>query len=77
MSRVEKNKRKKKSLGFKIFITIISILLVIILTGIGVFYSTLNKMDNVEINKDNLAVTPKEELEVYDNYKKIKNIALF
>ena len=24
-----------------------------------------------------MAVTPKEELEVYDNYKKIKNIALF
>lgn len=70
-------KRKKKSLGFKIFITIISIILVIILTGVGVFYATLNKMDNVEINKDNLAVTPKEELEVYDNYKKIKNIALF
>ena len=77
MSRVEKNKKKKKSLAFKIFITIISILLVIILAAVGVFYATLNKMDNVEINKDNLAVTPKEELEVYDNYKKIKNIALF
>ena len=77
MSRVEKNKKKKKLLAFKIFITIISILLVIILAAVGVFYATLNKMDNVEINKDNLAVTPKEELEVYDNYKKIKNIALF
>ncbi len=77
MSRVEKNKKKKKSLAFKIFITILSILLVIILAAVGVFYATLNKMDNVEINKDNLAVTPKEELEVYDNYKKIKNIALF
>lgn len=77
MSRVEKNKKKKKSLGFKIFITIISILLLIILAGVGVFYTTLSKMDNVEINKDNLGVTSKEELEVYDNYKKIKNIALF
>ena len=77
MSRVEKNKKKKKSLGFKIFITIISILLVIILAGVGVFYATLSKMDNVEINKDNLGVTSKEELEVYDNYSKIKNIALF
>lgn len=70
-------KRKKKSLGFKIFITIIIILLLILLAGVGVFYSTLNKMDNVELNKENLGVTSEEELEVYDNYKKIKNIALF
>ena len=77
-SRSSRNKkRKKKSLGFKIFITIISILFVIALAGIGVFYSTLSKMDNVELNKDNLGVTSTEELEVYDNYKKIKNIALF
>ena len=77
-SRSSRNKkRKKKSLGFKIFITIISILLVIILAGVGVFYATLSKMDNVELNKENLGVTSTEELEVYDNYKKIKNIALF
>lgn len=77
MSRIEKNKKKKKSLRFKIFITILIILFVIVLTSIGVFYSTLSKMDNVELNKDNLGVTSTEELEVYDNYKKIKNIALF
>lgn len=77
-SRSSRNKkRKKKSLGFKIFITIISILLVIILAGVGVFYATLSKMDNVKLNKENLGVTSTEELEVYDNYKKIKNIALF
>ena len=77
-SRSSRNKkRKKKSLGFKIFITIIIILFVIALAGIGVFYSTLSKMDNVELNKDNLGITSTEELEVYDNYKKIKNIALF
>lgn len=74
-SRSKKN--KKKSLGFKIFITIISILLVIILAGVGVFYATLSRMDNVELNKENLGITSEEELEVYDNYDKIKNIALF
>ena len=51
MSRV---KKKKKSLGFKIFITIISILLVLVLAGVGVFYATLSKLDNVELNKENL-----------------------
>lgn len=75
--RSNRNKKKKKSLGFKILITIISILLVLVLAGVGVFYATLSKLDNVELNKDNLGVTSKEELEVYDNYSKIKNIALF
>lgn len=76
-TRSNRRKKKKKSLGFKIFITIISILLVLVLAGVGVFYATLSKLDNVELNKDNLGVTSKEELEVYDNYSKIKNIALF
>lgn len=76
-SRTSRRKKKKKSLGFKIFITVITIILALILVGVGVFYSVLNKMDNVELNKENLGVTSKEELEVYDNYKKIKNIALF
>ena len=79
MSRVEKNnkKKKKKSLFFKISITIVSIIALLIVIGIGIFFSIFNKMDNVDLNKGNLGVTPKEELEVYDNYKKIKNIALF
>lgn len=78
MSRVEKNnKKKKKSLFFKISIAIISIVTLFVAIGIGTFYSVFNKMDNVDLNKENLGVTSKEELEVYDNYKKIKNIALF
>ncbi|MDU2673174.1 MAG: LCP family protein [Clostridium sp.] len=79
MSRVEKNNKKKKtkSLFFKISITIISIIALLIAIGIGTFYSIFNKMDNIALNKENLGVTSKEELEVYDNYKKIKNIALF
>ena len=79
MSRVEKNnkKKKKKSLFLKISITIVSIIALLIAIGIGTFYSIFNKMDNIDLNKENLGVTSKEELEVYDNYKKIKNIALF
>ena len=79
MSRVERNnkKKKKKSLFLKISITIVSIIALLIAMGIGTFYSIFNKMDNIDLNKENLGVTSKEELEVYDNYKKIKNIALF
>lgn len=78
MSRVEKNnKKKKKSLFFKISIAIISIIALLIAIGIGTFYSVFNKIDNIDLNKENLGVISKEELEVYDNYKKIKNIALF
>lgn len=79
MSRVERNnkKKKKKSLFLKISITIVSIIALLIAIGIGTFYSIFNKMDNIDLNKENLGVTSKEELEVYDNYKKIKNIALF
>lgn len=76
-TRLSRNKKKKKSLGFKIFISIIGALLVILSVGIGVFYSTITKLDTVDINKDNLGVTSKEELEVYENFEKIKNIALF
>lgn len=79
MSRIEKNnkKKKKKSLFLEISITIVSIIALLIAIGIGTFYSIFNKMDNIDLNKENLGVTSKEELEVYDNYKKIKNIALF
>lgn len=79
MSRVERNNKnkKKKSLFLKISITIVSIIALLIAIGIGTFYSIFNKMDNIDLNKENLGVTSKEELEVYDNYKKIKNIALF
>lgn len=79
MSRVEKNNKKKKtkSLFFKISIPIITIIALLLIIGIGTFYSVFNKMDNVDLNKENLGVTSKEELEVYNNYKKIKNIMLF
>lgn len=81
MSSVEKNKRKrnkkkKKSLGFKIFIGFLCVLLAIAVVGGGYIAGLLNKMDNVELNKDNLGIV-EEEFKDYDNVDKIKNIALF
>ncbi len=80
MSRVEKNshkkKKKKKSLGFKIFIGFLCVLLAIAVVGGGYFIGLINKMDNVKLNKDNLGIV-EDEFKDYTNANKIKNIALF
>lgn len=82
MSQLEKNnykkrkKKKKKSLGFKIFIGFLCVLLAIAIVGGGYVVGLLNKMDNVELNKDNLGIV-EDEFKDYDNVNKIKNIALF
>lgn len=71
-----KKKRKKKSIGFKIFIGFLCILLAISVVGGGYVIGLLNKMDNVDLNKDNLGIV-EDEFKNYDNVNKIKNIALF
>ncbi|MFU7516448.1 LCP family protein [Clostridium sp. HCS.1] len=79
MTSAENNKRKKKkkkSIGFKIFISFICILLAIAVIGGGYVIGLLNKMDNVDLNKDNLGII-EDDLKEYDNVNKIKNIALF
>ena len=83
MSKTTKNKsgnskkrKKKESLGFKIFIGFLCVLLAIAVVGGGYFVGLLSKMDNVDIDKDNLGIV-EEELKDYDNVNKIKNIALF
>lgn len=75
MSKIKK-KRKKKSIGFKIFIGFLCILLAITVVGGGYVIGLLNKMDNVDLNKDNLGIV-EDEFKNYDNVNKIKNIALF
>lgn len=82
MSKTTKNKsgnskkrKKKKSLGFKIFIGFLCVLLAIAVVGVGYFVGLLSKMDNVDIDKNNLGIV-EEELKDYDNVNKIKNIAL-
>lgn len=80
MTKTKKNSstkvKKKKSLGFKIFIGFLCILLAIVAVGGGYVIGLINKMDNVELNKDNLGIV-EEDLKDYDNVNKIKNIALF
>ena len=51
-------------------------LLAILTVGGGYVIGLINKMDNVELNKDNLGIV-EEDLKDYDNVNKIKNIALF
>ncbi|MBS5885598.1 MAG: LCP family protein [Clostridium sp.] len=74
--RKSNKKKKKKSLGFKIFIGFLCFILTIAIVGGGYFIGLLNKMDNVELNKDNLGIV-EDEFKEYDNVNKIKNIALF
>lgn len=79
MSGIENNKRKKKkkkSVGFKIFLGFLCILLAIAVIGGGYVVGLLSKMDNVDLNKDNLGII-EDDLKEYDNVNKIKNIALF
>lgn len=69
-------KKKKKSIGFKIFIGFLCILLAIAVLGGGYVIGLLSKMDNVALNKDNLGIV-EDDLKEYDTVNKIKNIALF
>lgn len=76
LKKKQKSKKKKK-LWPRILIGI-AFVLIFAVTAFAVYgISLINKMDNVEIDKSNLGITSNEELEKYDNYKSIKNIALF
>jgi len=74
--RKSNKRKKKKSLGFKIFIGFLCVLLAFVVVGGGYVMGLLNKMDNIKLNKDNLGIV-EDEFKEYDNYSKIKNIALF
>lgn len=71
-----KVKKKKKSLGTKILLTFLALLLGVVIIGAGYLIGTLNKMQSGNINKENLNIN-KEELANYENANKITNIALF
>lgn len=72
-----KKRKKKKSLGFKISMGILAVLIFLIAIGAGYTYSLFNKMDNVKLNKADLGIASADELKEYENYSSIKNIALF
>lgn len=71
------NKKKKNSLAFKIGISILVVLLIILAVGTAIFVNTVNKMNIVELDSSNLGIAEKEDLIEYDEYTKIKNIMLF
>ena len=76
----KKNRKKKKTLipvWAKILLGVFFVLVILVSIGLGLFFSTLNNLDTVKINKENLGITSNDELKEYTNYEKIKNIALF
>lgn len=82
MSRNENNRgkkkvKKKKSIGFKILIGFLAIVLAIMVTGGGYIYGLFRKLDTVKLDNKDLGISSKEDFSQYDTYKDIKNIALF
>ena len=72
------NKRKKKkSIGFKILMGFLILLLAIMVTGGGYLYGLLSKLDTVDLDNKDLGISSTDEFAKYNNYKDIKNIALF
>ena len=74
-SRKRKSK-KKKSLGFKIFIGFLCLVLALAVLGGGYIMGMLNKVDNLELNTENLGIN-QEEIKEFSSSEKIINIALF
>lgn len=64
--------KKKISFGYKVLFSVISILVLVAIFTIGSGLSILNKMQKIEINKEDLGIT-----EVPVDEKEIINIALF
>lgn len=71
-----RKRKKKKSVGFKIFIGFLCVLLALAVIGGGYVIGLLNKVDTVKLDKENLGIV-EEEIKEYDNAKSIKNVALF
>lgn len=71
-----KNKRRK-SFIFKTLILLGAAIILFCVATLAVVHSKFNKLDNTVINKDDLGIVSKEELEQYSDHEKIKNIALF
>lgn len=79
----EKNKRKgnkkkkKKSVGFKILMVVLALLIFGVAVAVSYGFSVVNKMESVDLKKDDLGITSKEDLKKYEKADDIKNIALF
>ena len=77
MSRREKNGEKKKRSGLKIFGITVLVLIIILAILVGSIFwyinNKLNKMQTVEIDESDLAVST----EVEENLEEYRNIAIF
>lgn len=69
-------RKKKKSIGFKLFIGFLFLLLAAVVIAGGYVIGMLNKVDNVKLNNENLGIQD-DEMKEFNNYNKIINIALF
>lgn len=71
-----KNNKRNKSKGKKILIysisTILAIVLIVALGGYIYINKTLNKVENVEVNTDNIGLNTEDK----EEFKEIRNIAL-
>lgn len=70
-------KKKKKSVGFKILMVVLALLIFAVAAGISYSFSIVNKMESVDLEKDDLGIISKEDLKKYKKADGIKNIALF
>ena len=71
----ENNKKERKILNIIIKIVVVLLLLIIVIAGAGYIYiqNKFGKMQNIEINKEEIGITK----EVSDNLSGYRNIALF
>lgn len=80
MSHVKKDsnkKKKKKSIGFKILMGFLALLVAGTALGAGYVYGLLNKLETFELDNKDLGISSTDEFLDYNNYDDIKNIALF
>lgn len=70
-------KKKKKSVGFKILMVVLALLIFAVAAALSYGFSIVNKMESVDLEKDDLGITSKEDLKKYAKADDIKNIALF
>ena len=73
---MSKMKKSKFRIWSKILFCFLVILSVFIGVSIGTVYKTLSNLDRVNIKNEDLGIVSEEELNKYDNHKKITNIAL-
>ena len=76
MKKNNKSKKNKFPVLGTILISVLAIITLFIGISVGTFYKTMSKLDKVDITNEDLGIVSDEELEQYDNYKDITNIAL-